>query len=395
MNCKRIVLFALAASLAICGVAGAQSPGVIYTWNGTGNVQEWAKNFGTNTVTLSNSIAGELTIAETGTLGEDVAIRDGFNRIRESSTSQSGGLDLTGLDFLEFDLGHNGVGSVNVQFYVQASPSSTYVALGPDVAVSSGVSTYQLPLAGLTFEQQVYIRTVGFSIRDHIAEGNLTWTLQEVRSAGTPLNTRVLVNHNVGSSDNGLQGAIANFDLGAIQGNNGGQNQTGLVHNLVDGSLQWIDQGDDGVGNPSGGAVTWANGTAWNGNSFFERMTDISNYNYVTYRVKATDIDPNQPGGTVGFQPFFQTPSFSSGGNFVNLPIDGAYHELTFPMASFTGDFALTNWTGINLAAHTNDITFDVDFIRFSVPEPCSMTLLGIAGSLIAVRRRAKPLIIS
>jgi hypothetical protein len=87
-------------SLVFCTSANAQSPGVLYTWNGTGNLQDWAKNFGTNTVTLSNSIAGELTIAETGTPGEDVAIRDGANRTRESTTDSSGGLDLTGLDFL-------------------------------------------------------------------------------------------------------------------------------------------------------------------------------------------------------------------------------------------------------------------------------------------------------
>lgn len=385
MNCKFSVFSAMVASFALCTTAYSQSPSVIYTWPGTGDVSEWVKNFGTNTVTFDNTISGELTITETGTAGKDVAIRDSFNRVRESS-SLTGGLDLTGLDFLEFDLGHNGLGNVDVQFYVQGGP---YMSLGPDVAVSPGINTYQVPLTGLPFESQVYIRTVGVSIRDHIAEGNLTWTLQEVRSGGTPLNTRVLVNHNAGASDGGIQGAIANFDRGAIVGNNGGQNQSGLVHNLVDGSLQWTDQGHHDQGDTSGGAVTWANGTAWNGNSFNERTTDVSNYNYVTYRVKATDI-AGPFGGTVGFQPFFYAPSFSSGGNFVNLPIDGAYHELTFPMASFAGDFSLTNWTGINLASHTNDIAFDVDFIRFSIPEPGTFVLFGLAAACMCGQRKVR-----
>lgn len=369
----KLLLGAMTLGLLSCSPAFAQSPGVLYTWAGTGDVSDWVKNFGTNTVTINNDTAGELTIIETGDTGQDVAIRDNFNRIRESSTTQTGGLDLTGLDYLEFDLGHDGTGDVDVQFYVQGGP---FVALGPDLAVSPGVNTYQVPLSGLSFESQVYVRALGFSVRDHVAEGNLTWTLEEVRSGGTPLTHRYLVNHNVGSSDGGLQGAIANFDLGGIQGSSG-QNQDGLSHNTSGpGSLQWTDLGDHSVGDPSGGAVTWANGTAWNGNSFNERMTDVSNYNFVTFRVKATD--PLDNGGTVGFQPFFQTPTFQTGGNFANLPIDGAWHELTFPLASITG-LELTNWTGINLGAHTNDITFDVDYILFHIPEPSTAMLLGIA----------------
>ena len=130
--------------LLITGISHAQSPQVLYTWEGTVGVQDWARNFGTNTVTLDNNTPGILTITETGTpAGTGVAIRDGFNRIIESSTGASGGSDLTGLDFLEFDLGHNGVGPVNVQFYVQASTASNFLALGPDVAVMPGMATYQ------------------------------------------------------------------------------------------------------------------------------------------------------------------------------------------------------------------------------------------------------------
>lgn len=389
----KLPLAAAALSLLWCAATFAQSPSVLYTWDGANSVDLWAKNFGTNTVTLDNNTVGVLTIAETGTAGEDVAIRDDFNRIRESSTV-TGGLDLTGLDYLEFDLGHNGAGNVNVQFYVQATPSSTYVALGPDVAVTPGVSTYQLPLSSLTAAQQVYIRTVGFSIRDHLGEGNLTWSVEEVRSSGTPLNERYLVTHDVGTSDSGLQGAIANFTQNAILGNDGGQNQTGLSHNSAGpGSLQWTDLGDHGASDPSGAAVTWGNGTAWNGSSSGERPTDVSNYKYVTVRMKATD--PLDTGGSLGVQAFLQTGgsfTYQSAGDLF-LPIDGQFHELTYPLASITGR-EYTQWTGLNLFSHTNDLVIDVDYILYHVPEPSTVMLLGIAcvaclGASRRVRRKA------
>src|SRR5690606_24626605 len=130
--------------------------------------------------------------------------------------------------------------------------------------------TYQVPLTSLTPNQLVYVRTVGINIRDHAAEGNLTWTIEEVRSGGTPLTVRDLITHDVGTPEGGLQGAIVNFDGAAVLGNNGGQNQTGLSHNPSgSGSLQWTD-----LGGSNGAAISWGNGTAWNGNSFNNRTTD-------------------------------------------------------------------------------------------------------------------------
>jgi len=383
---RRCVQMSLAAAtvLLLCVGANAQSPRVLYTWDGAASIEDWIRSFGTNTATLNNSTVGQLTLIETGSAGSDVAFSDGFNRIVESSTA-SGGLDLTGLDYLEFDLGHNGSGPVNVQFYVQASTGSNFLALGPDVAVTPGMNTYQVPLPAMTYAQQAYVRTVGFNVRTHTALGNLTWTLNEVRSAGTSLIQRELVNHNVGSSENGLQGAIANFDLAAIQGNNGGQNQTGLVHNATGpGSLQWVD-----LGGSNGAAVTWGNGTAWNGNSFNERMTDLSNYDYVTFRVKATD--PLGQGGSVNFQPFFQfvaAPTFQAAG-LTSLPIDGQWHVLSYPLSSITG-LSVTSWTGINLGAHPNTFTFDVDYIRFSVPEPATCSLLALAMGMCGLGRKVR-----
>jgi hypothetical protein len=111
--------------------SSGQSPSTLYTWPGTGNVQQWFRSFGTNTVTLDNTIAGELRITETGAAGTTVAISDDFNRVRESPAGSSGGLDVTGLDFLEFDLGHSGAGNITVQFFVQASTGPFFRALDP------------------------------------------------------------------------------------------------------------------------------------------------------------------------------------------------------------------------------------------------------------------------
>jgi hypothetical protein len=382
MNLHRYVSGLLVATIGLCcgSATWAQSPGVLYTWDGTGNIQDWKKNFGTNDAFLDNSIAGQLTLFETGaTAGSTIAFSDGSNRRLESS-SASGGLDLTGLDFLEFDLGHSGAGNIDVQFFVQGSTGFTYVNIsGADTPVAPGVNTYQLSLAPLTFEQQVYIRTIGFNVRDHAAEGNVTWTLEEVRSGGVPLSVRDLATHDAGSSEGGLQGAFANFDLGAIVGNDGGQNQTGLSHDAVTGSLTWVDQGDHGTGAPSGAAIAYGNGTAFNGNSFNERLTDLSNYDFVTYRMSATDA--TGAGGSVNVQAYFQTGSgfsFQDAG-IVALPIDGAFHDLTFPLAGIT-DLTNVQFSGPNLGAHTNDLTIHIDLVRYTtIPEPSAFALLGLA----------------
>lgn len=342
--------------------AHAQMPSALYTWDAASNIQQWAKNFGTNTVTLSNSIPGELTIVETGTAGTGIAISDNGNKVRESSLNAGGGTDLTGLEYLEFDLGHTGAGPINVQFFIQGSTGYTYKALGPDVPVLPGMNTYQVPLSGLTPEEQVYLRTMGFNARDHVALGNVTWTLREVRSAGTPLAVRDLITHNTGVAEGGLQGVIVNFDGAAVLGNTG-QNQTGLSHNPAgSGSLRWTD-----IGGGPGAAISWGNGTAWNGNTFNNRTTDLSGYTEMIVRMSATGT-PGEGETSIGVQGFFQRDNFAfqaaEGGAGKQLPIDGQFHDLTYSLAGLT-NMNVVDQTGINVFGHATDLELNVDNIRF------------------------------
>jgi len=220
-------------------------------------------------------------------------------------------------------------------------------------------------------------------VRDHAAVGNVTWTLREVRSAGPGLSQRTLATFNTGAAEGGLQGLIANFDVAAIQGNDGGQNQTGLSHNPAgSGSIQWTDLG----GGP-GGAVSLGNGTAWNGNTFNNRTTDLSNYAMMVITMSATDALGG--GGTLDVQSFFQRNGF----NFVSagtlpLPIDGLFHDLTFSLAGLT-DMNVVEQTGINLAGHPQDLTINIDNIRFltAVPEPGSLAMVAGVGCLGLMRR--------
>ena len=359
------------------GRANAQTAATLYTFpSGT---QDWFRNFGapSTSATLGNS-GGALEIVETSAAaGGSQAFTDGFNTSRESFGSGSaGGLDVTGLSALEFELGHNGSAPVNVQFFTQATPGSAFVALGPDIAVAPGVATYSLPLTGLTSDQIAYMRTIGVNVRDHAAQGNLTWTINEVRSAGTPASTRVIADHDGGAAD--FDGIIANFDAGAIVGGNGGQNNSGM--SVVGGAVQWTDAG----GGP-GAAVTWGNGTQNSGGSFNARPVDLSNYDTVTIRMSATGAD-----ATVGVQFYMQT-----GGGFTyqslndTLTVDGQFHDLVFPLAAITNR-AFVDTNGINLFAHANDLLISVDSVIYSqVPEPTSMALLGIGTVAFLARRRA------
>src|SRR4051812_19127371 len=111
MAAKRFFI-AVLGSFALCSFANAQAPGVLYTWAGTGNIADWTSD-GPNYAAITNTIPGQITATEMGDLlnpsqniGAEVFIHDGFGRRLESS-NDTGGLDLTGLSYLEMDIGHN------------------------------------------------------------------------------------------------------------------------------------------------------------------------------------------------------------------------------------------------------------------------------------------------
>jgi hypothetical protein len=415
----------------MCTSANAQLPSTIYTWPGTGDVRQWASDSGSVSFsTLNNNTAGELTIEEKGDefqpgcgptvcpefYGRSILIRDSYDRVRESSLA-GGGLDLTGLQFIEMDIKHNGTGDVQIQPYIGTGMNSTYTWFGPapDYTPSGGAwtipagttpTTVRIPIYALTPEQQAYNRVLGFKAFDHVDQGYLTWTISEVRSVGAPLTQRTLASHDAGTSDGGLQGVYGNFELGAIVGNDGGQNQTGLSHNpAAPGTLQWTDKGTS-TSAVSGAAITWGNGTGFNpafpNNSFFERPSDFSSYNHVTVRMSATD--PLNGGGFLGVQAFFQTGNYeffrtTSGGTVNqfggnNLPIDGQYYDLIFPINSIAiAERQIAMSFGINLFSHLNDLQINVDKIQFSfvpdVPGDYNGNNVVDAGDYVLYRKNA------
>lgn len=367
--------------------AKAQSPSVLYTWPNTGNNAAWVFNFGDPgaAATLTNTIAGELTITENGTAGESVAISDGGNRVRETPAAPNGGTDLTGLDFLEFDLGHNGAGNINVQFFLQGGPGFTYTSLGPDLVVTPGVNTYTVPLSSVPADRLLYVRTMGFNARDHLALGNVTWTMRELRSSGTPLDSRNLATFDTGTAEGGLNGAIVNFDGASVAGN-AGQNQTGLSQNPAgSGSLQWTD-----VAGGNGGAISLGNGSAWGGNTFNNRTTDVSNYNTMLVRISAADA--LNGGGTINVQPFFQGNNFAEFQSLASQPltIDGAFHDLIYSIPSTLTNMNVLDQIGLNLGSHTNQLVINVDLIQFSIPEPATATLVSMALVGLGLVRRGR-----
>jgi hypothetical protein len=386
-------------SLICGGWAHAQLPSVIYTWSGTGNTRGWfLDNVSTSYAVPSNTVAGQLTITELGDefdpgcdqlacpqfYGRSITVQDHWDLIREGSNG-SGGLDLTGLQFVELDVAHNGTGDVQVQPFLRSGQSSTYTWFGPApdylpsgdpwiVPAGSTPTTIRIPIYQLTPEQQAYNRGIGFKAFDHVDQGYLTWTISEVRSVGTPLTQRDLATHDVGSPDNGLNGAFVNWDNSSVLGNTG-QNQTGLSHNAAGtGSLQWTDLGTTGTPGAGGGSISWGNGLALNGNTFNTRPADFSGYNHLTFRMKATDVTPGG-GGTIGVQAFFQNGDWeffetTTGGRVnefaaINLPVDGQYHDLIFPLDNVVHEQVVSTF-GINLFSHPNDVIIDVDLVHFS-----------------------------
>ena len=373
--------------------AMAQTPGVLYTWDQSfgeavgPNIEGWAQDFGANAVTMDNAVDGALTITETDQT--DWAIRDSWNRIRESSNPQDyNGLDLTGLDSIEIEIGHNGTGTYGGNIYVQA-PNGTGCCNWHSETISVGPGapqTFSFPLSLLTADEASWLNVIGVQIWDHswdTENGALTWTINEVRSAGTPLAERYLSPHAPGD----LDGAVVKFDESAISGG-AFDTQNGLSTSTSDtdgGSLRWVDL-DGGPG----AAIAWGNGRDdVLAVDYRTRPEDLSSYDYVDVRIKA------QPGAgadsSVDVQFYVQTTdtyAYQSAGD-LTLPVDNEWHVLTFPVAGLA-DMDLVQWHGVNLGSHAGNMQMFVDYVRFYVPEPTSalMLALGCVGLLGLGRKR-------
>jgi hypothetical protein len=180
---------------------------------------------------------------------------------------------------------------------------------------------------------------------------------------------------------------IVNFDGASVVGNTG-QNQSGLSHNAAgSGSIQWTD-----VAGGAGAAVSMGNGTAFAGNTFNNRETDLSNYNTMLVRISATDVAGG--GGELSFNTFFQANNFAvfqspEGGANKSIPIDGQFHDVIFDLSGLV-NMNLVDQTGINLGAHPQQLAINIDLIQFNgpVPEPAAMLGLAALVGLAGMRKR-------
>ncbi|NUN98032.1 MAG: hypothetical protein HUU16_17860 [Candidatus Omnitrophica bacterium] len=356
--------------IVLCGCLGgaafSQSPHILNTFDTLGN-EYWLVNFnntaiqgndgGQNQTGLTAS-GGSLRWVSLGTAASGGAVSDSFNNGDFGSQGSifqqdAGGVDLTGLDAIEFDIGYTGADpTINVQLFVQADTSSTYVG-ATDITLSANmIQTVTFPLSLLTPPQAVFIRTWGINIRDHASDAN--FELQEVRSVGTPLTERVYASFAAGSPNGGFNSAIVNFDGTGVQGNTA-QDNSGLSVNAgagVDGALEWTDLG----GGP-GGAISIFNGynTGFNG-----RPTDISNYPYLIWRMSATGAD-----SSIGAQFFIQTS-----GSFTYRVLSETTLNVNAGFQTFLLDLSAVPETdhvqtiGVNLHSHANDAVIQVDEIK-------------------------------
>lgn len=401
MSRRGLISFSCLALLALgtWSPVAAQTAEALFTWDHSfgeaagANNEGWGFNFGgaNQTVTLNNTVDGSLQIVESGIdngtdngIGGAWAVTDSFNRIKERwNPRDSGGLDLFGLDSIQFDIGHNGPNPVPVQFFAFIGPSSTYTALGPDVNVNPGaVSTYTLPLAGLTPAQITTLRTVGLNVRPHTADGNLSWTINEVRSVGAGASTRLIADHDDNASD--FDGAQSNFDDSAVIGRtNFGKNTEGLSIN--GGRLQWQESaGGPGLALEYGGCDN-----CYIAEDFSGRPHDLSNYKWAHVQVSVQSQIPTEE-VTVEF--YQQNLGYSIFGTapIQSIVANGQIRDLWFPLSGIASrDWVDTH--GINFGSHAGAALFRVyNFEYAAVPEPMSAVLL-LAGALalVGMRRRA------
>lgn len=392
-----------AMSLGTMVQVAAQTPGALYTWDHAfgvsagSNLEGWSGG-GTNVPTLDNDTDGVLSIVESAA-GGDWEIAESFNIIKESAVRDDfsetgyfdfGGLDLTGLDGIEVDLGHDGANPINGQLFVQGDDGGgccSFQAAGFTIDPGSAQTiSLDFDTAGVSDAQQKYIRSMGIQMFGNSEPAPLTWNVSEVRSVGDRLNERVIADHTGG----GLENAVVKFDNLGINGAPSADNQNGLSN--LDGTLRWVDFGGTGeAGDESGGAVAWGNNNAL-AVDYLSRPLDLSGYNFAVVRMKAT---PGMDAASeVGVQFYTQyanraTPDeFAFQSTDLTLPADGEFHDLAFPLDSFT-DMDLTQWIGVNLHPHAGgSLQVQIESVILRVPEPATGWMLFVGVCLAGCSRR-------
>lgn len=368
------ILFVVVSWL-LSGSGMAQSPRVLNNFEeGT---EGWELGFGT--INNINNLDGKLLWETDGTSG---AIRDNYNNTEAFFQPGAGGVDLTGLSALEFvNVVYTGEDpTIDVEFYVQASVDSVYKGsaqlIGHDVTFTAGVpQSVTVPLTTLLDTEIAWVRVWGMNIRTHTATAS--WSLDEVRSIGPALEERYIARFTPESPDNGFQSMIVNWAFEAIQGNDGLQNQDGLsvvAGAGVDGALQFVSLGGVLSGeNPAGGAISLCNGAgnfSTSGSNYWTAPTDISNYQFMEWYMKAIGTE----GSSVQVQLFSQSGQGWAyfnvlGGSPVTLEADGEWHKVTGDLTGMNAmDYVYT--IGINLFGHPTDLTIQIDHIRAHNDQP-------------------------
>lgn len=375
----------------------AQTPEITYNWDGTPSttkgwlIQDSSILGPTYAKATISGTSGYLTVAETSTgagntVGGSVFIIENWNLPRQDAPAK-GNQDVTGLDYFEVDIRHNNpAATVDLDFVALVGETDNWVvSSGALWHIAPSFNTLRFPISSLTSRQQTSVKALYLVPVPHPALGNLTWTVSQARTLGTPLAYRDIVTNNTGTPDDGIDGAfpLNTSDMLAIVGNTGAVSQLGLSRNPVgSGSLQWTDKGGTGgIGSESGASIGWGSGAGWrnttqadqigsptSGNSYNERIADFSNYDRMKVRISA--LDASNPAGIVGIEaPFMIMDPAAEGAPpptmlpSQDLTTDGQYRELVYDLSTVTFLKNIWHW-GLDVASHPNNLVFNIDNIR-------------------------------
>jgi hypothetical protein len=291
-----------------------------------------------------------------------------------------GQVDLTGLSSIQFiNVVYTGDDpTINVEFFLQVTSSWAWkgssALIGNDITFEAGVpQSVTVPLESLLPDEIVSIKTWGMQIRSHTSPAS--WSLEEVRSAGTPLTERMIAWYSPDAPDNGYQSTFIHFDHKAIKNSDQATNSTiGLTINPaagVGGALEFTSLG--GVLNDQqagiGGSLCLGTGygnVSTSNNDWDSRPIDLSNYQSIEWLMKAE----GEPGAQVSVQLYLQLglPTYSSWtwkdmvGSPQVLTADGQWYKITGETTGIDSEYVYR--IGFNLWGHPTDLKISLDHVR-------------------------------